>query len=189
MFNSIASMSRKLEDQFFFQKDRVLQEQLKVLQKEQESAEVLSKVSGISDKAVLKELVDHDVRPETLAALCLVPIIEVAWADGKVDDKERDAVLSSAKKNGLDADHEMILEWLKKRPGPRLFTVWKKYIKGLAKVLDATAMSKLEADILAHAVAVAEASGRFLGLTDPISRDERKVLREIETFFAETRSR
>ena len=143
-------MSRKLEDQFFFEKDRILQEQLKKLQKEKESAEALSNVSGITDAAVLKELVDHGIRPETVAALCLVPIIEVAWADGKVDEKEREAVLAGAKNCGLDADHDMIGEWLIKRPGSKFYTVWKKYITGLAQELDEGAMAVLEKNILDH---------------------------------------
>lgn len=178
-----AQMSLKLENQFFFEKDRALLEQLARLRQERECVEALSKVSGITDEAVLKELVAHNIRPETLAALCLIPVIEVVWADGKVDAREIAAVLEAARKNGLAEDHAVLQEWLRNRPDANLHDVWKKYVRALAREIDKSVMVAMEADILAHAKAVAEASGHFLGLINPISPREREVLDGIAEFF------
>jgi hypothetical protein len=183
MIESFSNLSRRLEDQFFFEQDRMMKEQLEKLRKEEESVEALSKVSGITDKAVLRELVAHNIRPETLAALCLTPIIEVVWADGKADEKEIEAVLRAAKKNGLAEDHLVLKEWLNKKPGPGFMNAWKHYMKGLAKEISAEAMAAMKKDILTHAKAVAEASGAFLGLVSPISAEEKKVLHGIEKFL------
>lgn len=178
-----AKMSLRLENQFFFEKDRALMEQLARLRQERECVEALSKVSGITDETVLKELVAHNIRPETMAALCLIPIIEVVWADGKVDAREIEAVLEAARKNGLAEDHAVLQEWLRNRPDSKLLEVWKKYVRALAKEIDREVMVAMETDILAHARAVAEASGHFLGLISPISPKERQVLDDIAEFF------
>ena len=183
MIESFSNLSRRLEDQFFFEQDKIMKEQLAKLKKEEESAEALSKVSGITDKAVLKELVSHNIRPETLAALCCIPIIEVVWADGKVDEKEAEAVLKAAKKNGLSGDHLVLREWLHKKPGAHFMDIWEKYMKGLAKEISKEAMDAMKTEVLMHAKAVAEASGAFMGLISPISADEKKVLDRIGKFL------
>ena len=90
--SKISRISKILEDRFFFSESLVLKEQLAQLKRKRESAEALSIVSGIVNESVLMEFVALGIRPEIMAAMCLVPIIEVAWADGVFDDKERQAV-------------------------------------------------------------------------------------------------
>jgi hypothetical protein len=185
MFNR---MAKRLEDQFFHERSIALAEQREKLKREEESAEALSKISGITDKKILTELVALDIRPETLAAMCLAPIIEVAWADGKVDEKEIKAVLEAAKGHGLDADHDILQEWLRRRPDPKFMDAWKKYMEGLSKSLNKEVMAVMKANIIRNARDVAEASGRLLGLTNPISAEERKALDGIEAFLKQLKS-
>ena len=87
---------RALEDSFFANRDRQLLQQLRsrVLKEE------FANVSGIKDDAVLEHLLEANISPETLTCLALVPLIAVAWADGKMDEKERQALL---KWNAADA--------------------------------------------------------------------------------------
>jgi uncharacterized membrane protein YebE (DUF533 family) len=39
--------------------------------------------------------------PELLATLVVVPLVEIAWADGHVHDNEKDAILSAADAIGV----------------------------------------------------------------------------------------
>jgi hypothetical protein len=186
MSNTISRMaiiSKTLEDRFFFAENLVLKEQLARLKRVDESVEALSKVSGIVNKAVLKELVALDIRPEMLAALCLVPIIEVAWADGIIDNNEVKAVLNGAANHGFGEDHEILQEWLHRKPDAPLLTAWRTYMQGLCEILSKETLTALKADILEHTKLVAEASGGFLGLTNPISAEEQRLLNEIDAFF------
>ena len=93
---SFVASGRSLEDAFFQQQDRELLACKTRLAKLAETKEALASVSGIKSDAVLQHLVDMNVRPETLAALSAIPLVEVVWADGHVDDKERKVVLDFA---------------------------------------------------------------------------------------------
>lgn len=186
MSNAISKMSRIskiLEDRFFFAESLVLKEQLTRLKQVDESMDTLSKVSGIVNKTVLKELVALDIRPEMLTALCLVPIIEVAWADGIIDKNEGKAVLSGAEKHGFGEDHVILQEWLLRKPDAPLLNAWRSYMQGLCEIVSKETLTALKADILEHTKLVAEASGGFLGLTNPVSPNEQRVLNDINTFF------
>lgn len=181
--SKMAGISKILEDRFFFAESLVLKEQLARLKREQESSEALSQVSGIVNKFVLMELVDLDIRPEIMAAMCLVPIIEVAWADGIIDDREREAVLKAAGKHGFVEDHAILQEWLKRQPDPSLMDAWQKYMQGLCEILSKEALMTLKTTIIEHANDVAKSSGGFLGLANPISPAELRVLDSVAAFF------
>src|SRR3989339_1819143 len=185
MTDPIARKSKELEDLFFFKESLVLKEQLARLMRQQETEEALSKVSGIVNKAVLKELVSLTVRPEIFSALCLVPFIEVAWASGKIEEQERKAVLKGAQKLGYGEDQAKLQEWLVRKPDATLTDAWKVYLQGLCEILSSEAILALKTDITGHAKAVAEASGGFLGLVNPISPAELRVLDSIAASFSE----
>ena len=55
---------------------------------------------AVADDAVLEKLANFGMDASTLAALSLAPLVLVAWADGEVDAKERDAVLAAAAEVG-----------------------------------------------------------------------------------------
>ena len=57
---------------------------------------------GMTDDAVLDKLVALGLRGNTIAALSLVPLIQVAWADGTIQDNERTAILQGAHGKGLE---------------------------------------------------------------------------------------
>ena len=50
----------------------------------------------LDDDEILERMLELDLEPETLIALGLVPLVEVAWADGSIQTRERDAVLRAA---------------------------------------------------------------------------------------------
>jgi len=183
MSNSISKLSRVLEALFFYSENLILKKELERLHHEKETADALSKVSGIENPTILKELVERNIRPATLAAFCLVPIIEVAWADGSISSEERKAVLDGALKQGFGEDHAILNEWLKKKPDPSLLDAWEKYMEGLCEVVSKATLKELHNDVLENAQSVAEASGGFLSLIDPVSPSEKAVLLKIEAFF------
>lgn len=182
----LTTTARVLENLFFYAENRILVDELKRLRREEESIEALAGASNVADREVLSSLVKLDVRPETVAALCLVPVVEVAWADGAIDAREIEAFIKGAEKTGDRASVRILHEWLRKKPDASLLTAWKEYVKGLCSVMDATAHARLCDDIIEHATAVARASGGFLGLGDPVSPQERKILGELKAFLIDT---
>jgi tellurite resistance protein len=184
---ALANVTRILENRFFFKESKVMSEELKRLKHEEETIDALARASGINDTSVLKELVALAIRPETVAALCLVPVIEVAWADGAIDAREIEVFIKGSEKTGFQANMRILREWLLKKPDDALMQAWKQYMKGLCGVMNAKAHEQLCDDILDHAREVAKASGGFMGLVDPVSPEEKRKLEEMRAFLKETR--
>jgi len=175
-----------LEDQFFHKEDRKLIEKLKEMKKMNETIEALEKASGIKNREVLIKLVGLNIHPEMAAALAMVPVIEVAWADGKVDKQERDAILKGAEKAGYargSIDYDLLDEWLMRRPPQKLMDAWLHYVHDLREQLSASELASLKREILDHARAVAWASGGIMGLGSKISPSEDAMLLAIAAAF------
>jgi len=186
MFYGLKEHAASLEEVFFLKQDQKLIEQLRELKRMEESKEALAQVSGITDDEVLSELVKLEIRPEILAALALIPLIEIAWVDGNLDAKEREAILTSTQQTGLlgsDIDRVILEEWFHHRPDQKLLDAWVLYTRGLCSKLDENQVATLRKEILGHARQVAEASGGFLGLGRKTSAKETEMLEELEQAF------
>ncbi len=81
----LTERGRVLEEEFFHKENQRLLKQLRQMKKMEESKEALAETSGISDDAILQSLLELHIDAQTLAALALVPLIVVAWADGYLD--------------------------------------------------------------------------------------------------------
>jgi hypothetical protein len=177
-----------LEEAFFAKQNELLRQRLQVSGEARLKKEALSAASGITDDVVLQRLAALNIGSDTMAALSLVPLVAVAWADGGLDDKERIAILSGAAEVGLgkqDVSHQLLERWLAEQPSPELLASWKDYIAALSATLSHEAREALKLDLLARARAVAEAAGGFLGMGRKVSISEENVLKELERAFSE----
>jgi len=182
---SFLASGRNLEDAFFLERDRQLIARKAELRRLAETKEALASVSGIQDPEVLEFLVQLEVRPETVAALSMVPLVEVVWADGKVDDQEKQVVLDFARQQGIpegSVGGELLARWLEQRPEPALLAAWQLYIEALCERLSAHQRQHLKDELLRNVRAAAEASGGFLGI-GKISSAEKAVLAKLESSF------
>jgi hypothetical protein len=185
-YEDLVKCTRDLESEFFLKEDQRLIAKLREMRKLEETKKNLSEVSGIKNDRILQKLVDLDIHPETLAALSIVPLIEVAWADGSVDKKEEEAILKALESTGIregDARIALVEQWLKHRPEAALLEAWTHYIEGLAERMNDQELSLLKEGLLAHARSVAEAAGGFLGLTSKISKEESEMLQRLGSVF------
>jgi hypothetical protein len=176
---------RQLEDAFFKKRDADLIRKMREREARQSKRKALAEVSGITDETVLDQLVSHDVHVDTLAAFTLAPIIEVAWADGRVQPAERRAILAAVEQNGMHKDgvaFELVAQWLDQRPKPELLTLWKAYVRTLLASLPDEARRKLKARIMDQTRHIADAAGGFLGLNS-VSKEETAVLQDLENTF------
>lgn len=178
---------RALEEAFFAQHNAQLLRQLREAEAARTTKDTLRAASGITDEAVLERLLRLGVRSETLAALSLVPLVEVAWADRRVDAQERRTILTAASEAGLregEAGYQLLAGWLHSRPGPELLSAWKAYTRALVQTLSDDAKLALKQELLGRAREVAEAAGGFLNLGSRISQTEQAMLTELEQVFA-----
>jgi len=178
------SRGRAVEELFFFKQNAMLIEKKQQLQKLERDLKTMSGISGISDAAVLRKLVELNVQAEVLATLLIIPLIEVAWADRKMDEDERAAILKAAEDNrifGGPIDRSLFEHWLRFEPPKGFLESWIFYMQGLCQLLSDEERRALKSDILARARTVAEA-GRP-SPTSKISRKKEKVLIKLESAF------
>lgn len=143
----------------------------------------LAEASGLTDIELVDRLVGLGIRASTLAALTLVPLIEVAWADDRMEAKERDAILAGAEATGLEKEspsYRLLEIWTLERPAPAVVTAWEEFVRQVQHDLEPGERQRFQDRLLAPAKAVAEAAGGFLGLTSKISAEERAVLERME---------
>lgn len=182
----LANRRAGLEEAFFARHNEELRQKMLQADAEKFRKEALTAATGIVDESVLARLMAMQIGTGTLAALTLVPMVLVAWADGAISTNERRAILAGADQSGLKPGgpaHELLEAWLHTRPAPALFQAWKDYVAALTHTLSAEERQSLEASVLAQAHKVAAATGSFLGLTSPISDSENAVLRELAHSF------
>lgn len=177
---------RSLEEEFFRREDAKLLERLRQAQERESAREALARASGITNTAVLDELIALGIRAETITALSVVPLVEVAWADGKLDDAERRAILDKARELGFEAGsigHDMLEAWLQRQPDPKLLTAWTQVVQSMCQSLSREEAATMKRQLLERARAVAGASGGFLGLGSKISRAEASMIERLEAAF------
>jgi hypothetical protein len=177
-----------LEEAFFAKQNEALRQRLRAMDEARLKKEAFSAASGITDEAVIEKLTSLNIGSDTLAALSLVPLVAVAWADGGIDDRERNAAFSRAAELGLDKDdvsHRLFEQWLSERPPADLISAWKAYIGALSSTLTYEAKRTLKEEVMDSARTVATAAGGFLGIGGRISVKEENVLKDLESAFGE----
>jgi hypothetical protein len=183
---SLSEQGRTLADIFFLERDKKLIEDLHRIEKMKETKQVLSKVSGITDNDVLQKLIDLNIRPEILATLALVPLVEVAWADGTIDEAEQTAVLKAGEQSFVSKDSpdfDLLNQWMTHKPQAKMLEAWKHYINGLCGELTQHQKNALKKDLIGHARQVAEAAGGIMGFGSKISKAEQDILAKLESAF------
>jgi hypothetical protein len=183
---SLKDRQHALEDAFYREDTESFRAQLELRQQEEDALDDLASASGISDEAVLRRLAGLGIRAETLAALTLIPLIEVAWADGRMDAREREAVLSGAESTGIPREspsYGLLGIWIEDQPAPDLVDAWSEFIGALCRELSDEQADRLRSNILGRARDVAEAAGGFLGLGPKVSPEEEEVLESLALAF------
>jgi hypothetical protein len=178
--------SEALESEFFRRYDAALVGRMRYQARVTEERDALAEASGIIDERVLDELLRLGIRARTVAPLALVPLVEVAWADGKMDPREMEAVLAAAASVGLppaSPGYELLESWLAERPAPALRQLWTNYIHSLCQAMSPEAQRELRDDVLGRARRVAEAAGGVLGLGSRVSSAEAVVLNDLAAAF------
>jgi hypothetical protein len=183
--------AKALEEAFFAEENARLLVQLRKKTALDERRAALREVVQIQDEDYLDHLMELGIGPETVLALSLVPLMAVAWADGKLDERERLAVLKAAEQKGVAPDspgHELLENWLSRGPDPKLFEAWKRYIGSIWGSFTEKQRHEMRVNLMDWMTGVAESAGGFLGLTSKISASERAVLNEVEALLPDSGS-
>ncbi|WP_376090693.1 hypothetical protein ACE7GA_20330 [Roseomonas sp. CCTCC AB2023176] len=186
MSESLDDRRRALEEAFFAAQDRALIERLRQDDATKDPRSALRQASGISDEALLDRVAGLGLDAASFAAISLVPLVAVAWADGTLDERERQAVLSAASEAGIAAGSPaqgLLSSWLGSAPPASLIETWEATTRATVAGMDHHARRTLHDTVVGRARRIAEAAGGFLGLTSKVSDAEAAMLRRLDAAF------
>jgi len=176
-----AERGRSLEEDYFRKRDQELIEKIRLRAQAQAERRRLGEQVGVADEEVLNDLQTLGFTPETVKLLHLMPLVQMAWAEGDVSERERDLIVQAARSRGIEpgtpADRRLA-GWLSERPSGELF---EKTLRAIGAILQGRPTEEREAgerDLLAYCTAIAAASGGILGFRT-VSDEERRLLARI----------
>ena len=173
--------ARTSEDDYFHKKDRELIEKFrKAAANEQARSEMAAQIR-INEPGLIDDLRELGFTPETVKVLPLMPIVQLAWAEGGVSPEERTLLVSLARERGVadgSAGDRLLADWMTRAPAPAVFSNGMRLIRAMldAKPSDGDMISS--DDILRYCERIAEASGGIFGF-GKVSAEERAALAQI----------
>lgn len=178
----LKKQAKDLEETFFAKENERLLRDLKEKAELDEKRKALQSVIKVKDAAFIEHLLELGVGPESVLAVTLIPLAAASWADGRLEEKERKAVLQAASERGVkpgSANYTMLETWLKQKPSDKLMETWKKYARGVWEQLTKEEQITMRLSVVGRAREVAEAAGGLLGVAS-ISPQEKALLEELE---------
>lgn len=177
----LGERARALEEEYFWRKERELIARLREQGRRERERQVLENRLGVADDALLSDLQTAGFTPDNLGLLHLVPLVEVAWAEGEVTTREREFILALAERRGILSGtpaYAQLVGWLDRCPDAHFFDRAFQAMRALLAGQDADTRAAAERDLVEHCTRVAEAAGGILRMA-AISRDERECLKRI----------
>jgi hypothetical protein len=179
--DAFAERGRTLEEDYFWRKEKEVIEKMRRNAEAEAQRRQLGEQAGVADEEVLRDLQELGYTPETVMLLYLVPLIQTAWAEGSVSDKERDLIVQAARSRGIEAESPADLQlnrWLSQRPSEALFEKTLRAIHAILQARSPEERAASEHDLLSLCMAIASASGGIIGFR-AVSDDEREILARI----------
>lgn len=170
------------EEAFFRGRDAKLIEKLRENARLEEIVAALAENLRVQNPELLRRAVALGITLSTGPAFLLAPLVQVAWAEGEVIDRERETVLRLARAEGVEDDSPaqvQLLEWLRNRPADAVFDTALAVIKAGLSTLPPDQREEQIARVLRGCREVAKASGglaKTLGVGRGVSTEERSAV-------------
>jgi hypothetical protein len=129
---------------------------------------------------LLQALLDLGFTPDTISLLPLVPVVQVAWAEGGVTKQEFDQVLQLAAARGIaegSPAHRQLIDWLGTCPSPAVFAGAGRLIRAMLDAGSGTVDVTAD-ELVAYCEQIAGLSGGMFGF-GRVSAEERALLTQI----------
>jgi hypothetical protein len=188
--DSLGERGRALEDEYFWRKDRELLEKIRQAKAADAARQDLERKTGLDDPALVQELQELGFTVETVDLLPLVPVLQVAWAEGGITAAERELILRIARSRGIEAGgaaDRRLTEWMATAPSDAVFAGARRLIRAMLASGSAEATPIDGGDLVKLCEEIASASGGVFGMRR-VSSEERELLAGIAADLAARRS-
>jgi hypothetical protein len=179
---------RNQEEEYFQRQEQELIAKLQQRGREAATRGRMAERTGMADQEILRDLEALGYTPETVMLLHLVPLLQMAWAEGGVSDRERALIVEAARARGIEAGSAadgQLATWLATRPSVDFFAGT---LRAIGAILQTRPLEEREAsqrDLLSYCTAIASASGGILGF-GKVSHEEQQVLARISQVLERT---
>ncbi len=169
--NPLDPIRKANEEEYFRKQNAALAEKIK--------ARLEIEKAGIQDEALAAQLVEAGFDQDSIRALFIVPLIEIAWADHRVQDEEKDEIFKVLEMRGIEKTskaYNLVSKWIIEGPKNTNYLHAKTLVEPLLGAV------KKDADwILQASRKVAEATGGLfgIGIGSKTSLDEEKLIKRI----------
>lgn len=174
-------MARAHEEEYFRSHNRELIDALKAKLDRRDRAAGLAEATHIHDDALLERVAAQGIDKDSMAVIHLVPLLQVAWADGEIQPDEKELILEAATLYGIgDGPARARLDaLLEKAPSAEFVDAAIDFIKALLAALPESEADQACENMTTLALHVAEANGGLFGLIGKVEASEKKALQAI----------
>ena len=179
--DGLTDQARKREEDYFRKRDRELIDRMRQAAAAEQTRRELEANTGLHDPELLKDLQELGFAPDTIQFLPIVPILQVAWAEGGVSNAERKLIVQLARARGITADSaadRQLSEWLTERPSSPVFASATRLIRAMLDHPTEVVGGLSADDVIKYSESIASASGGMFGI-GKISAEERATLAQI----------
>jgi hypothetical protein len=172
------------EEEYFHKKNQELIARLRDKLDKETAAQALADKTGVNDPHLIAWLAELGFTADTVPVLHLVPLLQVAWADGEIQDEERSLLEQAAAEAGVAAGspaHAKLLELLNHRPNGAFYDAAFTYIRVVLAAMPESEAAKARTDLQSLAAHIAKANGGLFGFFGRVSDEERQALGRISS--------
>ena len=173
--------TRAMEDDYFYKKDRELIEKMRKAAADEKARSEMAAQIRINDPGLIKDLGELGFTPETVKVLPLMPIVQLAWAEGGVSAANAScssrSPATAVSVEGSPADH-LLADWMTRAPAPEVFSNAMRLIRAMLEVPAPGGDTITADDIMRYCELIAAASGGIFGI-GKVSSEERATLAQI----------
>jgi len=167
------------EREYFYQLDVELIERMRQRADREERERRMAEACQIKDPDTLDALERLGYSPKTVSLLCLVPLVQMAWADGWVTHAERNHVLAIARQHGVEENtpaSQQLDAWLEWPPSEEFFLGSWRAIRAALSLLPPEERKTRQDALIGQCKDIASATWHL----GKIGAAEQKMLEEIQ---------
>jgi hypothetical protein len=188
--DKFAQREHWLEEEYFGRKNQELIQKLRERRAREEDRQKMAEMMGVDDQDVLEALQDLGYTSETILLLHIVPLVEIAWTEGGVADREREMIFKIAEARGVQHDgvaHEMLSHWLENRPSEKFFDNSLRAIRLIFDLLPEEQRMAGHRDLITYCSQIASAVSNGIFGRGGINDEERALIAHIASEIGQGR--
>lgn len=145
----------------------------------------LASITGVTDNSLIERMIRRGFNPDNVDAIRYVPIAEVAWASGRVTEREHVLAVRPASSEDLLYEPDAVnlfRSWLSQRPPAALWSLWEDYTTHLLNRVHRSDEQNFGERLYQLATRIALASGGLMNQGDICAGEQLALNRIVRVY-------